>query len=58
MPRCRDFIERLQTVQRMEILPRRPRVFGKRKAPGFTYPSDGVPTPTIAQVCRAEELPA
>lgn len=54
--RTAEFIGRLKTVQRVEVLPYHTLGVFKWKKLGIPYPLEGVPAPTEEQVRRAEEL--
>ena len=50
------FIQTLQTVERVEILPYHTLGLSKWQRLGIDYPLEGVPTPTKEQVAKAEAI--
>ena len=56
LKRCREFIDTLKTVERVEILPYHTLATAKWEQLGIPYPLDGVPTPTAEQVKAAEDI--
>jgi pyruvate formate lyase activating enzyme len=54
--RTRQFIDSLQTVDRVEVLPYHTLGITKWQALGLSYSLDGVPVPTDQQVEKAERL--
>jgi pyruvate formate lyase activating enzyme len=54
--KMREFIETLQTVDRVEVLPYHNMGVSKWHKLGLEYPLDGVPMPTHEEVRRAEKL--
>ena len=56
LQRCREFIDSLKTVERVEILPYHTLATAKWEQLGIPYPLDGVPTPTAEQVKQAERI--
>ena len=50
------FIQTLQTVERVEILPYHTLGLSKLQRLGIDYPLEGVPTPTKEQVAKAEAI--
>ncbi len=54
--KMRAFIDTLDTVQRVEVLPYHTLGLFKWEKLGIPYPLEGVPVPTDEQVRRAEEL--
>ena len=56
LKRMAEFIQTLQTVERVEILPYHTLGLGKWQRLGIAYPLEGVPVPTKEQVARAEHI--